>query len=155
MKFEAIQTTANEAQFIEARRYQTEEICRVMRVDPLMIQQATQSAAYASVEQRFLAHHQNTVGPWLERFTQSCEVNLLTPSEQASYRVHADTRASLKTNAIDQATYVNTLVTGGILTRNEARELIGLDRVQEPSADELTPAANLFGQAAPASDASS
>lgn len=155
MKFQPIQTTANEAQFIESRRYQTEEICRVMRVDPLMIQQATQSASYASVEQRFLAHDQNTLGPWMERVTQSCEVNLLTRAEQSTFRVHADRRASLKTNAIDQATYANTLVAGGIMTRNEAREMIGMDRSNDPDADKLTPAQNLFGKTAPADTPSS
>lgn len=144
LKFQQLQTSANDAQFIESRRYQTEEICRVMRVDPLMIQQATNSAAYASVEQRFLAHLQNCLGPLFERFTQSAEVNLLAPSEQ-DCRVHMDTRALLRTNATEQATYVNTLVTGGIMTRNEARELVGMDRVNDAEADKLTPAANLFG----------
>ena len=155
LKFQQLQTTANDAQFIESRRYQTEEICRVMRVDPLMIQQATNSAAYASVEQRFLAHHQNCLGPWLERFSQSAEVNLLTREEQATHRVHHDTRAMLRTNAADQASYVNTLVAGGIMTRNEARELVGMDRVNDPSADKLTPAANLFGPQNPEASPSS
>lgn len=145
LKFQQMQTNANDAQFIESRRYETEEICRVMRVDPLMIQQATNSAAYASVEQRFLSHLQNTLGPWFERFTQSVEANLLTRVEQESFRCHLDTRALLRTNAIDQSSYINTMVTAGVMTRNEGRELAGMDRVNDPAADKLTPAANLFG----------
>lgn len=155
LKFEAITTSGKDAQFIEARRYQTEEICRVMRVDPLMVMQATDSAAYASIEQRFLAHQTHTLNPWYARFEQSAEASLLTPEDVAlGYRVFLDSREMTRGNATDQATYLQTMKQNGFMTTNEGRDFVGLDRVNDPDADKLAPAANLYGpeSAAPTGD---
>lgn len=146
LKFQAMQTQANDAQFIEARRYQTEEICRLMRVDPLMIQQATTSAAYASVEQRFLAHAQNTLEPIYVRFEQSANRALFTPAEQAQgYRLHLDRRSLTRGSANDRAMYYGQMKQNGLMTTNEIRDAEGLDRFYDPEADKLMPAANLYG----------
>lgn len=155
LKFEALQTTPDDAQWIESRRYQTEDICRIMRVNPVMIMQATDSSSYSSVEQFFLAHLTHTMQPWFERFTQSAEVNLLTRAEQRSgYRVHLDTRTMTLGDATSRATYYSTMRTIGVMTINECRDHEGLDRSSDPLADQLQPSANLFGmigQAAPSS----
>lgn len=149
LKFQGMQTSANDAQFIEARRYQTEEICRTMRVNPVMVMQATNGSAYASVEQFFLAHVTHTLQPWFERFTQSAETNLLTRAEQkAGYRVRLDTRPLTLGDAASRASYYSTMRTIGVLTINECRDHEGLDRSTDPLADQLTPSANLFGSAA-------
>ena len=146
LEFRSMQTTADDAQFIQARRYQIEEICRIMRVDPLMVQQATDSASYSSIEQRFLAHLTHTLAPWFARFEQSAEVNLLTRAEQkAGYRIHLDTRSLSRGSAKERADYHAVLLQNGIETLNEARDDFGLDRSDDPAADELRPAANLYG----------
>lgn len=149
MSWQSMQTQANDAQFIESRRYQIEEICRVMRVDPLMIQQATNSASYASVEQRFIAHQTHTLNPMYARFEQSAEVYLLTREEQKTHRIHMDSRAMLRGNAADRASYYNTMRSIGAMTINEVRDNEGMNRSADPSADKLTPAANLFGNVSP------
>lgn len=149
MKWQSMQTNANEAQFIEARRFQIEEICRVMRVDPIMIQQATDSAAYASIEQRFIAHQTHTLNPMYARFEQSAEVYLLSKEEQKTHRIHLDSRAMLRGNAADRASYYNTMRSIGAMTINEVRDNEGMNRSSDPLADALTPAANLFGTTSP------
>lgn len=151
LRFDPITSSGKDAQFIEARRYQTEEICRIMRVDPLMVMQATDSAAYASIEQRFLAHQTHTLNPWYARFEQSAEAALLTPEDVATgYRVFLDSREMTRGNATDQATYLQTMKQNGFITTNEGRDFVGLDRLADPDADKLMPSANLYG---PATDA--
>ena len=146
LSFQTMQTNANEAQFIETRRYQIEEICRIMGVDPVMIGQSVGSASYASVEQKFLAHYTYTLAPLYERFTQSAEVSLLTDAEQkAGYRVYMDARSITLGTANDRATYYGAMRQNGLMTINECREHAGLDRSTDPLADRLTPSANLFG----------
>ncbi len=146
LKFQQMQTTADDAQFIESRRYQTEEICRIMRVDPLMVQQSTNTASYGSIEQRFLAHLTHTLAPWYQRFEQSMECNLLTPAEQRDgYRVILDTRSLTLSVALDRASYYASMRQNGLMTINECRDHAGLDRSDDPLADKLTPSANLFG----------
>jgi HK97 family phage portal protein len=148
LKFDALQTTANEAQFIEARRYQTEEICRIMRVDPLMIMQATDTASYASIEQRFLAHQTHTLNPWYARFEQSAEASLLTSEDlRKGYRVFLDSREMTRGNSVDRASYLQTMKQNGFITTNEGRDFEGLDRFTDPEADKPQMAANLYGPA--------
>lgn len=146
LKYQTIQITANEAQWTEARRYQTEEICRIMRVDPLMVMQATNSAAYASIEQRFLAHMTHTIAPWHARIEQSAETALLSRDEQRQgYRVHFDNRSMMRGSSIDRATYLATMKQNGLMSANECRVFEGLDKVPDAEADQLRPAANLYG----------
>jgi HK97 family phage portal protein len=148
LTWQQMQTSANDAQFIEARRYQVEEICRVMRVNPIMVMQSVGTAAYASVEQMFLAHLTHTLAPWHARFEQSAENALLSAAERkAGYRVHLDSRQMLRGSAVDRMAYLKTAIEAGIMTQNEGRDAEGLDRINDPDADRLRPAANVFGTA--------
>ncbi len=71
-----------DAQHLETRKHQVEEICRAFRVMPIMIGQADKAATYASAEQMFLAHVIHTLCPWYERIEQSIDVNLLTKADR-------------------------------------------------------------------------
>lgn len=82
-KFNPHSMTGVDAQTIENRRFQIEEICRAFRVMPLMIGQADKAATYASAEQMFLAHVVHTLSPWYTRLEQSINANLLTKKERA------------------------------------------------------------------------
>lgn len=70
-----------DSQHLETRRFQIEEICRALRVMPIMVGYSDKAATYASAEQMFLAHVVHTLSPWYERIEQSIDVNLLTPEE--------------------------------------------------------------------------
>lgn len=81
-KYQPINMTGVDAQTIENRRFQIEEICRSFRVMPIMIGQADKAATYASAEQMFLAHVTHTLTPWATRLEQSIDANLLTAEER-------------------------------------------------------------------------
>lgn len=74
--------TGVDAQHVETRRLQVEEVCRAVRVMPIMVGLSEKTATYASAEQMFLAHVVHTLGPWVTRLEQSVEVSLLTEAEQ-------------------------------------------------------------------------
>lgn len=73
---------SDQAQLIEQRRFQIEEVCRFARVLPIMIGHYDKSATFASAEQMFLAHVVHTLGPWYARLEQSADANLLTDKER-------------------------------------------------------------------------
>lgn len=73
-----------DAQHIETRHLQIEEICRFFRVMPIMIGHPDKTATYASSEQMFLAHVVHTLMPWYVRLEQRLSMELLTPQEQDS-----------------------------------------------------------------------
>jgi HK97 family phage portal protein len=75
------QMTGVDAQHLETRRHQIEEICREFRVMPIMVGFTDKTATYASAEQMFLAHVVHTLSPWYERLEHSADNNLLTEDE--------------------------------------------------------------------------
>lgn len=115
--------TGVDAQHLETRRFQIEEICRAFRVMPIMIGYSDKASTYASAEQMFLSHVVHTLAPWYERIEQSIDCHLLTPEESragmyAKFGEEALLRGAMK----DTSEYLTRLVSNGILTRNEARE---------------------------------
>jgi len=147
--------TGVDAQHLETRRFQVEEVCRALGVMPIMVYSTDKAATYASAEQMFLAHVVHTMAPWYERLEQSIDVQLLSPSDDrdgvyAKFVVQGLLRGAMA----DTADYLNSLVQAGILTRNEARSLLEfnpLDGLDAP----LTPMNMIAGaaDAAPAQGA--
>lgn len=82
IKYQPLAMQNDEAQLIEQRRFQIEEICRFARVLPIMIGHSDKAATFASAEQMFLAHVVHTLGPWYARLEQSADANLLTDKER-------------------------------------------------------------------------
>ena len=150
LDFNVISGTAEEAQLIETRRFLIEEICRFFRVLPIMVMQSG-ATSYASVEQLFQAHLTHTLMPWYSRLEQSAEVSLLTPEERdAGYTVRLNGNALLRGSSSERSAYYNTMITLGVMTVNEVRAKEDLDRSDDPAADQLRGAANLFGSPASA-----
>lgn len=76
--------TGVDAQHIETRTKQVEEVCRFMGVSPHKIYSSDKTSTYASAEQFNIQHVVDTLSPWYARIEQSADVNLLTEKERAS-----------------------------------------------------------------------
>jgi hypothetical protein len=87
-KFQPFQMTSVEAQTLESRGLQVEEICRTFRVMPIMVGHSDKAATYASAEQMFLAHVVHCLMPWYERWCTSADVNLLSEAGPAERLLH-------------------------------------------------------------------
>ena len=147
LDFTPITTTANEAQWTESRKFLIEEICRFFRVQPIMVM-ASDATSYASVEQLFLNHLMNTLMPWYERFEQSADVSLFTNKELLDgYSVKLSANALLRASHAERATFYQTMRSIGAMTANEVRAKEDMPRSNDPTADTLAPAANIFGGA--------
>ncbi len=107
---------------------------------PIMVCSSDKATTYASAEQMFLAHVVHTLAPWYERIEQAIDCQLLTDEERAQgYYVKHVTQGLLRGALKDTAEYLYRLVNIGIMSRNEARNLLEmnpLDGLDEP----LTPA---------------
>ena len=146
LKWTPLAQTADEAQFIEARKMQVVEICRSMRVLPIMAMHQDGTAAYASVEQMFLAHLTHTLGPDFERFEQSAEVNLLSEADQkAGYYVELVESGLMRGTAKDRAETMGLARQHGAATANEFRDALDLPRQDDTALNAFTPAVNIYG----------
>lgn len=128
IKYQPVAMQADEAQLIEQRRFQIEEICRFARVLPIMIGHYDKAATFASAEQMFLAHVVHTLGPWYARLEQSADINLLTDQErQRGMYFKFLPQALMRGAHKDRAEYfAKALGSGGSpawMTQDEVREL--------------------------------
>lgn len=76
--------TSVDAQHLETRKHQVEEVCRAMGVMPIMVFSSDKAATYASAEAMFQAHVVHTLAAWWERIEQSIDCNLLTEADERS-----------------------------------------------------------------------
>ncbi|OLP56662.1 phage portal protein [Rhizobium rhizosphaerae] len=135
--FLSMTMTAVDQQHLESRKMQVEEIGRAFRVLPIMMMQSDKAATYASAEQMFMAHIIHTLGPWLDRWEQAIDRDLLD-GEEAVY-AHFQVKGLMRGAAKDQAEYyAKALGSGGAagwMTQNEVRALEDMDPVD--GGDEL------------------
>lgn len=127
-KFHPQSMTGIDAQLLETRKHQIEEICRAFRVMPIMAGYSDKAATYASAEQMFLAHVVHTLSPWYERIEQSAECRLLTDAEvEAGYFVKFNAAGLMRGSHKDRSEYfAKALGAGGSpawMTQDEVRAL--------------------------------
>lgn len=145
-KFTQSQMTAVDAQQLETRKYQVEEICRALRVMPIMVGYSDKTATYASAEQMFLAHLVHTLAPWYERIEQSAEVNLLSTKDvKAGIYANFVEEGLLRGSAKDTKDVLLGYVNGGLMTPNEGRAKLDLAPDADPASDKLRIPANITG----------
>jgi HK97 family phage portal protein len=150
-KFTPMTGKGDETQHLETRQFEVEEICRAFKVFPVMAGYSDKATTHASAEQMFLAHVVHTLGPWVERWEQSLDRDLLTASDLANgYLTKFNLQGLLRGDAKTRAEYYASGILNGWLVRNEARRMEdlnpidGLDKPLVPlnmgSVDELTEA---------------
>lgn len=128
-KFTPTEMTGVDAQHLETRKHQIEEICREFGVMPIMVGHADKTATYASAEQMFLAHVVHTLSPHYERIEQSADMSLLSEADRnAGYYTKFTPNALMRGAAQDRAGfYTQALGAGGHgtawMTPNEVRSL--------------------------------
>lgn len=138
--------TGVDAQTIETRRMQIEEICRFFRVNPIMVGAESKNTTYASAEQMFLAHVVHTLAPWYQRIEQSIDANLLTEKERAEglYANFVE-EGLLRGSAKDTKDAILGYVNGGLITTNEGRAKLDMNPDSDPASDKLRIPANIVG----------
>lgn len=128
--------TGVDAQHIETRRLQIEEMCRAYGVFPILVGHSDKSATFASSEAFFAAHLKHTLAPWHQAWTQRIDEMLLDGS--GPLYAEFDTRYLTAGAMKDRALWARTMAEMGIYTRNEIRDEEGKDPL--PGLDDpLTP----------------
>jgi HK97 family phage portal protein len=124
--FRPMALTSADAQFLEMRRYQVEEIARAFNLSPAMLGDMTKSS-YANASQKQLEALVYAIEPWLCSLESAFDRALLSDEERASglrFKFDRDdlTRASLT----ERATAINSLIASEVINPNEGRDWLGL-----------------------------
>jgi len=86
MKFERISMPHNEAQFLETRKFQVSEICRIFRVPPHLVGDL-EHATFSNIENQSISFGVHTIRPWLVRIEQSMNRALFSAREKERFFV--------------------------------------------------------------------
>ena len=86
MKFEPIAIPNNEAQFLETRKFQVDEICRIFRVPPHLVGNL-EHATFSNIEHQSIDFAVHTIRPWLVRIEQAMNRALLSEQEKGRFYV--------------------------------------------------------------------
>lgn len=140
MSFEQIGLTNADAQFLESRRFQVEEIARIFRVPLVLIGETTKSTSWGSgVEQFMISFVMHTVRPWCTRWEQALQRDFFDDETvDDEYFAEFLVDAILRGDASARSAFYKGAIQDGWMTRNEVREkenlnpLDGLDEPLEP-----------------------
>ena len=76
----------NEAQFLETRKFQVDEICRIFRVPPHLVGDL-EHATFSNIEHMSIDFAVHTIRPWLVRIEQAMNRALFTDQEKGRFYV--------------------------------------------------------------------
>ena len=128
MKYTPISISPNEAQFLETRKFQINEIARIFRVPPHMVGDLEKSS-FSNIEQQSLEFVKYTLDPWVSRWEQNMARSLFTADEKATYFIKFNVDGLLRG---DYQSRMNGYAIGrqnGWMSANDIRELENLDRI--------------------------
>lgn len=128
MKYQPISIPNNEAQFLETRKFQVEEIARLYRV-PLHMIGDLEHATFSNIEQQSLEFVKYTLDPWLVRWEQSLQKALLSDSEKGQYFIKFNVEGLLRGDYASRMQGYATARQNGWMSANDIRELEDMNRI--------------------------
>ena len=119
-KYNRISIAPEEAQFIETRKFQAEEICRIFSVPPALVQLESQTT-YNNVEQQNLMFARHTVLPWARRIEQELASKLLTIREARNHYFKFTLNDLFRGDLAARSQFFTQALQNGVMSINEVR----------------------------------
>ena len=136
MKYTPISISPNEAQFLETRKFQINEIARIFRVPPHMVGDLEKSS-FSNREQQSLEFVKYTLEPWLIRWEQSLVRSLILPGDKGKYFIKFNVDGLLRGDYESRMNGYATARQNGWMSANDIRALENLDQISEEDGGNL------------------
>ena len=128
MKYQQIGIPPEQAQFLETRKFQINEIARIFRVPPHMLADLEKSS-FSNIEQQSLEFVKYTLDPWVVRWEQNMYRSLLMASEKSTVFIKFNVDGLLRGDYVSRMNGYSTARQNGWMSANDIRELENLDRI--------------------------
>ena len=136
MKYTPISISPNEAQFLETRKFQINEIARIFRVPPHMVGDLEKSS-FSNIEQQSLEFVKYTLEPWLVRWEQAMRRALIPQDDKSKYFIKFNVDGLLRGDYQSRMQGYATARQNGWMSANDIRELENLDRIPAEDGGDL------------------
>ena len=130
LKYQPIGISPNEAQFLETRKFQIDEIARIFRVPPHMVGDLDKSS-FSNIEQQSLEFVKYTLDPWVARWEQAIHRSLLLKNEKKDYFVKFNVDGLLRGDYQSRMNGYATGMQNGFLSPNDIRSLENMDLIPD------------------------
>lgn len=138
-EFKALASNASEAQLIEAQKFNVVDVARILRIPPHKIM-STDKMTLNNLEAQTREYIDDTLTPWRERIKNETQRKIIrNPRFFAIHNINLLTLGDSKTKATLVKTYRNT----GVLSINEGRDILDLNEIDEPWANEYHMQSNI------------
>ena len=136
MKYTPISISPEQAQFLETRKFQINEIARIFRVPPHMVGDLEKSS-FSNIEQQSLEFVKYTLDPWIIRWEQSMARVLLSLDEKKEYFIKFNLEGLLRGDYQSRMNGYSIARQNGWMSANDIRELENLDRIPAEQGGDL------------------
>lgn len=136
MTYKPITISPEQAQFLETRKFQIDEIARIFRVPPHMIGDLEKSS-FSNIEQQSLEFVKYTLAPWISRWEQAIQRSLLLMSERTRYFARFNVEGLLRGDYQSRMNGYAVARQNGWMSANDIRELESLDMIPDEQGGNL------------------
>ena len=136
MKYTPISISPEQAQFLETRKFQINEIARIFRIPPHMVGDLEKSS-FSNIEQQSLEFVKYTLDPWVIRWEQTLMRSLLSNDEKNEYFIKFNLEGLLRGDYESRMKGYSIGRQNGWMSANDIRELENLDRISPEDGGDL------------------
>ncbi|MTI71081.1 MAG: phage portal protein [Firmicutes bacterium] len=130
MKFNSIGIPPEQAQFLQTRKFQINEIARIFRIPPHMIGDLEKSS-FSNIEQQSLEFVKYTLDPWVVRWEQTIKRALFSENEKKKYFVKFNVEGLLRGDYQSRMTGYSIARQNGWMSANDIRRLEDMNLIPE------------------------
>jgi len=136
LQYQAISMPNSDAQFLETRKFQIEEICRIFQVPPHMVADLSKSS-FSNIENQSISFVVHTIRPWLVRLEQAMNKKLFLESEKGKCFVSFNASALMRGDYKSRMDGYAIGIQNGFFSVNDVRKMENMDPISEEDGGDL------------------
>ena len=138
LEYQQLQISPEDAQLLETRRFQVEDVCRWFGTPPVVIGHAGEGQTMwgSGVEAIMLAWLTLGINPMLRRIEARVQRDLIPADKRGKWYLEWNREAMLQMDSTAKGEFLSKMVTNGIMSADESRDKLNLER-RGGAADEL------------------
>ncbi len=129
MSVKTLSMPPEQAQFLETRKFQIEEICRIFRVPPHLIA-SLDRATFSNIESQSISFVVHTIRPWLVRLEMAFNKSLFSQKEKREHFVSFVVEGLLRGDFESRMRGFAVGIQNGFLSPNDVRSLENLNPIE-------------------------
>jgi HK97 family phage portal protein len=134
LKFKPVSIPPEQAQFLQTRKFQLNEIARIFRVPPHLIGDLEKSS-FSNIEQQSLEFVKYCINPWVERWEQAMQQSLILPSEKTTHYIKFNIDGLMRGDYETRMKGYAVGIQNGFFSPNDVRRLENMNLIESPAGD--------------------